>query len=150
MEEKKLVVCRKHWTRFIIPSLWVALFLGSWATEQTIDRWVFPWVILPAAAFLIVLYTILKYKTTYIMLTEKNIVVRQGILFRRVQVIPRIRVKGIQRGYTVPGRIFGYRTITVRCWGDKEPAFSFKHMTKVNEFASALTGRTDEEEKLLR
>ena len=151
MEEKKLVVCRKHWIAFIGQAVIGTAFLftgffgmlyGTKNSGTAFFIFIVGVIIFARAYF--------SYKTTYIMLTEKSIVVRQGILFPSVRVISRIRVKGIHRRYTVPGLIFGYRTIIINCWGENEPAVSFKRMTRVNEFASALGGLTDEEEKLLR
>lgn len=150
MKEKKLVVCWKHWTRFSLPGLPVILLLGAWVTDSTIDHFAFPWIAFPITAFLIVVCIVVKHRTTYIMLTDRKIVVRQGIIFPRIQIIPRIQVQGIEREYTVLGLVFGYRTIKINCWGKDEPDVNFKYMTRANEFASALTGRTDEEKKLFR
>ena len=151
MEEKKLVVCRKHWITFVGPILigvmcLIAGFIGMLYGTKNFGLAVMIFIV----GIGIFTRAYFSYKTTYIILTDKRVIVRQGIIFPHVHSIPRIHIQGFEREYTVLGIVFGYRTIKISCWGEDEPDVNFKYMTRANEFASELTGQTDEGMKHLK
>ena len=151
MDGEKLVVCRRHWLTFVVPAVIGTLFLVLGIVCLTeVTEFLGEVIFLLLVGIGILAHTYFSYKTTYVMLTKEYVLARRGIIFRNVQVIPRIQVRGIQREYTYLGLLFGYRTIKIRCWGEDRPDISFKCMVRTKEFAEALTGRKAEEQKFFK
>ena len=135
MEEKKLVVCRKHWISFLLPGAYAVLSLFNLraliALIRNGDKVA---LLMLIAAALAALYIVIKYKANYIILTPNDVIARRGFILTNTYSIPRPHIRAVKLKYPLLGNIFRYCTIEVICWGSDIPAFSMKSMTKGEKF----------------
>lgn len=139
MDEKVLVVCRKHW--LIIGGIGVVgaacLIVGFIGMVFGAKNFGIA-VLIALLGIEILIRAWLYYRCHYIILTDKRLVARRGILFPYKWVRPRNHIRLIKRKYTLSGAILGYRTIEVYFWGEDKPEISFNYMTKSKELWEAV------------
>ena len=137
MEEKKLVVCRKHWISFLLPGAYAVLSIFNLraliAMIRNGDKVA---LLMLIAAALAVLHIVIWRDMDYIELTATRLLVHHGFS----DSIPRAQIRGIKLSYSLLGIFLGYATITVMCWGEgeKNKEIKLKRLTKGEKLARAL------------
>ena len=141
-EEKRIAVCKPHWTGFIGRIIVCAFFLilaiyGLFSSDADGVRAPFVISMLVIAAIL-ALSILITCKTTYLALTETKLIGHIGFIKSKTLTTPLSRVQDIGIGNGLFGKIFGYHTITVSNAGTAGTEYAFKRMGKAKEFADAV------------
>ena len=124
-KEKKLAVCKCHWTYFF-KDVVLCVILTIVA------------IILFAIVVLAVLEIFITRKTTYIALTETTIVGHKGFIKSQTLTTSLTKVQDMGLSNGLFGKIFGYHTITISSAGSAGTEFVFKHMAKGQAFVDAV------------
>lgn len=140
-KEKKIAVCRQHWTAFVVPAFIALLLfvtLVSSLGHISIDTALF----LLAMIALCALDIFISYKTTYIAITETKLIGHIGFIRSKTLATPLSKVQNIGISNGLLGKIFRYHTITIDNAGTGTSEFVFKRMAKAEEFVSLVHDRT--------
>ena len=120
-----------HWKMMVVPVVvllvlvglvsYLAAFIGaqSWG----------PWariVLLVIALALVVRFTIvplIRWRTTHFVITNRRVLVREGLITRRGMDIPMRRITGVQFRQSLFERLFGVGTLVMESAGDEPLEF---------------------------
>ena len=137
VREKKIAVCRPHWTRFIGRIILCAIFLlmaiSGYVTHES-DMFIAGLVL--AAIF--ALSILIIRKTTYLALTETKLIGHVGFIKSKTLTTLLSNVQDIGLSNGLMGKIFGYHTITINTAGTSGTEYSFGRMAKARDFADAV------------
>ena len=140
MEEKKLVVCRKHPMAFFWPALIVVVVVrdiiivkGRLILEAFQGDHIA--IEMLVATLLAVLYIVITYLTNYLVLTPTEVIGRRGV-FASCK-IQRSHIRACKLNYPLLGYVFRYCTVELYCWGESEPSFYVKTVIRGPKFQKA-------------
>jgi len=115
---------RPHWRSLVVPVvlLFVIVFVASYSMSRWGDGkpWL-EWVILLAAGVALLMWVIspfLRWATSQYVLTNRRIIVRNGVVARQGRDMPLGRVNDVHFRYTVVERVLGCGTLIVESAGE--------------------------------
>jgi uncharacterized membrane protein YdbT with pleckstrin-like domain len=118
---------RPHWRRVALPVALVPIIVGlasyGWfALPSNSARKVLRWVILAAAVIVLIWWSLrpfLFWLTTRYVLTNRRVLMRNGVRARHGRDVPLTRVNDVSFSHTVVERLFGSGTLTIESAGDR-------------------------------
>ena len=105
--EQIVAEANPHWAMFVAPALVIGI-----GTIDGVGGWIF-YVVGGLWAF----FRYLVYKSTELVLTNKRIVAKSGIIRRNVIDVSNSKVEGVSYNQGIIGRLFGYGSVLVRGTG---------------------------------
>ena len=146
-EEKKLAICRPHWTGFIGQGILCTCFVilaviflivpEAIAELETNTAHALVIISLVIAA-IIALRIFISIKFTYLELTETKLIGHKGFIKSKTLTTPLSRVQDVGISNGLFGKIFGYHTISISSAGTAGTEFVFKNMANARAFSDAV------------
>jgi uncharacterized membrane protein YdbT with pleckstrin-like domain len=120
-----------HWKMMVVPVvvllLVVALvsFLAAFIGAQSWGLWA-RIVLLVVALALVIRFTLvplIRWRTTHFVITNRRVLVREGLITRRGMDIPMRRITGVQFRQSLLERLFGVGTLVMESASDEPLEF---------------------------
>jgi uncharacterized membrane protein YdbT with pleckstrin-like domain len=133
-----------HWKMMVVPVVVLLVlvglvsFLAAFIGAQSWGPWA-RIVLLVIALALVVRFTIvplIRWRTTHFVITNRRVLVREGLITRRGMDIPMRRITGVQFRQSLFERLFGVGTLVMESAGD-EP-LEFEDVPGIEEVHSLL------------
>lgn len=128
---------RRHWIHLVKSLAIIAIYavLGALATERRIKpRYVDGIVtIIVVAAILLAAYRVLLWYVTRFVITNKRLMTSEGILRRRVAMLPLQRVTDIRYTQTPMAQLLNYGTFTLESASRRNTLRKIVHLPNPNE-----------------
>jgi uncharacterized membrane protein YdbT with pleckstrin-like domain len=132
VEDEQVVVHRHpHWKMLVVPVIvlllvvGVASFLAAVVSAQTWAPWA--WLGLAAAGLALVgrftVYPVVRWRTTHFVVTDRRVLVREGVLTRQGMDIPLRRISSVQFRQGLLERMLGAGTLVVESDSDESLEF---------------------------
>lgn len=132
VEDEQVVVHRHpHWKMLLVPVVvlllvvGVASFLAALVSAQTWAPWA--WLGLAAAGLALVgrftVYPVVRWRTTHFVVTDRRVLVREGVFTRRGMDIPLKRISSVQFRQGLLERMLGAGTLVVESDSDESLEF---------------------------
>lgn len=143
--DKPVIICRKHWTLYLLPSLVLLLLIAM--DIYTLDLKHVPEgseymrFVLIGMTILLGLFLFLHYTFNYIMLSESHITARKGIIRSKTFSTPLNKVQNVGVENGLLGKIFGFHTLIVDNAGVSRGKYVFKHCANAARFAAEVQKR---------
>lgn len=131
--ERRVVAVRRHWARLSVP--------GAYALTATAALLWFDHVLplgLPFARDLLLLgwvllvawcvWQVLEWRNDWFVVTDRRLLLRSGILSRRVAMMPLIKVTDMSYSRPMLGRVFGYGEIVIESAGHDQALRRIRHL----------------------
>lgn len=141
-EGESLVLHRHpHWKMLVLPVLYlvlavaVASFLAALARNQS---WAHvAWVVLTVVAAVAVLWLtvgpVLRWRSTHFVLTDRRVLVREGVFTRTGIDIPMTRINSVQFRHGLVDRVLGTGTLVIESASDEPLEFDdVPHVERVH------------------
>src|SRR4029078_4282374 len=115
-----------HWKMMVVPVLVLLVvvslgsFLAALSGAQTWGLWA-QVVVLVIALVLVVRFTLaplIRWRTTHFVITNRRVLVREGLITRRGMDIPMRRITGVQFRQSLFERLFGVGTLVMESASD--------------------------------
>jgi uncharacterized membrane protein YdbT with pleckstrin-like domain len=131
--EGEQVVAHKHphWRMVVVPVLvllivvGVTSFLAAAVSGQTWAPWA--WLGLGVAGLALVarftVYPVLRWRTTHFVVTDRRVLVREGVLTRHGMDIPLHRISSVQFRQSLLERMLGSGTLVIESDSDEQLEF---------------------------
>lgn len=135
LNEQKVYECKAHWCNLIVPGLVALFFIGVFATafSNPNDRSISIWFLLFAVASFGIPFW--KIKSCKLVLTDKRIYGKTGIIKTKSLSAPLSKVQTVNIDKKLFGRIFGYADITIHCITG---VYIFKKQSNAEEMQNAI------------
>ena len=135
-----------HWKMLIVPALVFLITAGAGAYLAALIReqsWApIGWIALGALGLVIVLWftvaPLVRWRTTHFVVTNRRVLVREGVLTRQGLDIPLNRVSSVQFRHTLLERMLGCGTLILESSSD-EPV-EFDDIPRVERVHSMIYG----------
>lgn len=132
VDDEQVVVHRHpHWKMLVLPVLalllvvGVASFLAALVSAQAWAGWA--WLGLAAAGLALVgrftLYPVVRWRTTHFVVTDRRVLVREGVFTRHGMDIPSKRINSVQFRQGLLDRILGSGTLVIESDSDESLEF---------------------------
>jgi uncharacterized membrane protein YdbT with pleckstrin-like domain len=132
VEDEQVVVHRHpHWKMLVVPVVvlllvvGVASFLAAVVSAQSWAPWA--WLGLAAAGLALVgrftVYPVVRWRTTHFVVTDRRVLVREGVLTRQGMDIPLRRISSVQFRQGLLERMLGAGTLVVESDSDESLEF---------------------------
>jgi uncharacterized membrane protein YdbT with pleckstrin-like domain len=132
VDDEQVVVHRHpHWKMLVLPVLalllvvGVASFLAALVSAQAWAGWA--WLGLAAAGLALVgrftLYPVVRWRTTHFVVTDRRVLVREGVFTRHGMDIPAKRINSVQFRQGLLDRILGSGTLVIESDSDESLEF---------------------------
>lgn len=132
VEDEQVVVHRHpHWKMLLVPVVvlllvvGVASFLAALVSAQTWAPWA--WLGLGAAGLALVgrftVYPVVRWRTTHFVVTDRRVLVREGVFTRRGMDIPLKRISSVRFRQGLLERMLGAGTLVVESDSDESLEF---------------------------
>ncbi|MHA6617373.1 PH domain-containing protein [Pseudonocardia sp. DLS-67] len=132
VEDEQVVVHRHpHWKMLLVPVVvlllvvGVASFLAALVSAQTWAAWA--WLGLTAAGLALVgrftVYPVVRWRTTHFVVTDRRVLVREGVFTRRGMDIPLKRISSVRFRQGLLERMLGAGTLVVESDSDESLEF---------------------------
>jgi uncharacterized membrane protein YdbT with pleckstrin-like domain len=132
VEDEQVVVHRHpHWKMLVVPVVvlllvvGVASFLAAVVSAQSWALWA--WLGLAAAGLALVgrftVYPVVRWRTTHFVVTDRRVLVREGVLTRKGMDIPLRRVSSVQFRQGLLERMLGAGTLVIESDSDESLEF---------------------------
>jgi uncharacterized membrane protein YdbT with pleckstrin-like domain len=132
VDDEQVVVHRHpHWKMLVLPVLALLLFVGvasflaALVSAQTWAVWA--WLGLAAAGLALVgrftVYPVVRWRTTHFVVTDRRVLVREGVFTRHGMDIPSKRISGVQFRQGLLDRILGSGTLVIESDSDESLEF---------------------------
>ena len=126
-DEKVIRNLRQHWRRVAGPVVLAPIVVGlasyGWfSLPDNSARKVLRWIILAAALVILVWWSLrpfLVWLTTRYVITDRRVLMRQGVLSRNGRDVPMSRVNDVSFSHTVVERLFGSGTLVIESAGER-------------------------------
>jgi uncharacterized membrane protein YdbT with pleckstrin-like domain len=129
--EQVVVHKHPHWKMVVGPVLvllvvvGVASFLAALVSAQTWAPWV--WLGLAVVGLALVIrftvYPVVRWRTTHLVVTDRRVLVREGVLTRHGIDIPLRRISSVQIRRTLLERVVGSGTLVIESDSDEQLEF---------------------------
>ena len=129
--EQVVIHKHPHWKMLVLPVLvlllvvGVATFLAALVSAQTWAPWA--WLALAVAGLaLIVRFTVVpvvRWRTTHFVVTNRRVLVREGVFSRHGIDIPMSRINSVQFRHTLLERMLGSGTLVIESASDEPLEF---------------------------
>jgi uncharacterized membrane protein YdbT with pleckstrin-like domain len=133
-----------HWKMLLVPVVvlllvvGVASFLAALVSAQTWAPWA--WLGLAAAGLALVgrftAYPVVRWRTTHFVVTDRRVLVREGVFTRQGMDIPLKRISSVQFRQGLWERMFGAGTLVVE--SDSDEALEFDDVPGVRHVHAVL------------
>ena len=112
------------WLAGRIRQLILPLVIGGFSASQfSASEWGLTWPVMVGVILLpITIYSVIRYMTFRYRFEEKELVVRSGLLFRKVRTIPYGRIQNLDAVQGVAQRLVGVVEVQIQTGGGSEPA----------------------------
>lgn len=133
--ERRVLAVRRHWSRLAEP---VAAALGGLALMLWLDQ-VLPtglplvrdlllagWVALMGR----LAWRVLEWRAGWFVVTDRRLLLRTGILTRRVAMMPLIKVTDMSYSRPPAGRVLGYGEIVIESAGRDQALRRIRHLPR--------------------
>jgi uncharacterized membrane protein YdbT with pleckstrin-like domain len=115
-----------HWKMMVVPVLVLLLvvglgsFLAALIGAQTWGLWARIVVLVIALAVVVrfTLVPLIRWRTTHFVITNRRVLVREGLITRRGMDIPMRRITGVQFRQSLFERLFGVGTLVMESASD--------------------------------
>ncbi len=141
--ERRVIRVRQHWAVMMKHLTETALFLLLVVVAQ---RFLPSSVILDNAAFYLGLVAVLRFTVLTVLwwierivITDKRVMLAQGILVHNVGMMPLSKVTDLTFQRTLGGRMFGYGTMIVESAGQIQALNKITYMPRPEEIYEALS-----------
>jgi uncharacterized membrane protein YdbT with pleckstrin-like domain len=132
VEDEQVVVHRHpHWKMLVVPVVvlllvvGVASFLAAVVSAQSWALWA--WLGLVVAGLALVgrftVYPVVRWRTTHFVVTDRRVLVREGVLTRQGMDIPLRRISSVQFRQGLLERMLGAGTLVVESDSDESLEF---------------------------
>jgi uncharacterized membrane protein YdbT with pleckstrin-like domain len=141
--ERRVIRVRQHWAVMINHLTQTALFLLALVIGQSLldDN-----VVVDNVAFYLGLVAVLRFTVLTILwwierivITDKRVMLAQGILVHNVGMMPLSKVTDLTFQRTLGGRMFGYGTMIVESAGQIQALNRIEYMPRPEEIYEALS-----------
>jgi uncharacterized membrane protein YdbT with pleckstrin-like domain len=145
VEDEQVVVHRHpHWKMLVVPVVvlllvvGVASFLAAVVSAQSWALWA--WLGLAAAGLALVgrftVFPVLRWRTTHFVVTDRRVLVREGVLTRQGMDIPLRRISSVQIRQGLLERLLGAGTLVVEA--DSDESLEFDDVPGVRQVHAVL------------
>lgn len=131
--ERRVVAVRRHWSRLFEPAasaaaagaalLWLDQVLPL-RLPLARDLLLAGWVLLLAR----LTWAVLEWRQDWFVVTDRRLLLRSGILSRRVAMMPLIKVTDMSYSRPMLGRVFGYGEIVIESAGHDQALRRIRHL----------------------
>jgi uncharacterized membrane protein YdbT with pleckstrin-like domain len=132
VEGEQVVVHRHpHWKILVVPVLVLLLvvgaasFLAALVSAQSWAPWA--WLGLVAAGLALVgrftVFPVVRWRTTHFVVTDRRVLVREGVLSRHGMDIPLRRISSVRVRHSLLERILGSGTLVIESESDESLEF---------------------------
>ena len=133
VEDEQVVVHRHpHWKMLVVPVVvlllvvGVASFLAAVVSAQSWALWA--WLGLAVAGLAVVgrftVFPVLRWRTTHFVVTDRRVLVREGVLTRQGMDIPLRRISSVQFRQGLLERLLGAGTLLIESDSDESLEFN--------------------------
>jgi uncharacterized membrane protein YdbT with pleckstrin-like domain len=132
VEGEQVVVHRHpHWRMLVVPVLVLLLVVGGTsflAALVSAQSWaVWAWLGLAAAALALIgrftVFPVVRWRTTHFVVTDRRVLVREGVLTRHGMDIPLRRISSVQFRNSLLERMLGSGTLVIESDSDESLEF---------------------------
>jgi uncharacterized membrane protein YdbT with pleckstrin-like domain len=145
VEDEQVVVHRHpHWKMLVVPVVvlllvvGVASFLAAVVSAQSWALWA--WLGLAVAGLALVgrftVFPVLRWRTTHFVVTDRRVLVREGVLTRQGMDIPLRRISSVQIRQGLLERLLGAGTLVVEA--DSDESLEFDDVPGVRQVHAVL------------
>jgi uncharacterized membrane protein YdbT with pleckstrin-like domain len=142
-----------HWKALVLPTLlapvvvFVATFVAGKVPEGDHQGKLRGLVALAAAVAFVwfVVAPYVRWLTTHFVLTNRRVLMREGLLARKGRDIPIFRINDVTFEHTVVERVFGCGTLVVESAGERGQV-SLKHIPHVEDVQRAIYTLIDDDD----
>ena len=132
VEDEQVVVHRHpHWKMLVVPVVvlllvvGVASFLAAVVSAQSWAPWA--WLGLAVAGLALVgrftVFPVVRWRTTHFVVTDRRVLVREGVLTRQGMDIPLRRISSVQFRQSLVERMLGAGTLVIEAESDESLEF---------------------------
>jgi uncharacterized membrane protein YdbT with pleckstrin-like domain len=132
VEDEQVVVHRHpHWKMLVVPVVvlllvvGVASFLAAVMSAQSWAPW--GWLGLAVVGLALVgrftVFPVLRWRTTHFVVTDRRVLVREGVLTRQGMDIPLRRISSVQFRQSLVERMLGAGTLVIEAESDESLEF---------------------------
>jgi uncharacterized membrane protein YdbT with pleckstrin-like domain len=132
VEDEQVVVHRHpHWKMLVVPVVvlllvvGVASFLAAVVSAQSWAPW--GWLGLAVVGLALVgrftVFPVLRWRTTHFVVTDRRVLVREGVLTRQGMDIPLRRISSVQFRQSLVERMLGAGTLVIEAESDESLEF---------------------------
>jgi uncharacterized membrane protein YdbT with pleckstrin-like domain len=132
VEGEQVVVHRHpHWKMLVVPVLVLLLvvgvtsFLAALVSAQSWAPWA--WIGLSAVGLALVgrftVFPVMRWRTTHFVVTDRRVLVREGVLSRHGMDIPLQRISGVRFRHSLLERMLGSGTLVIESDSDESLEF---------------------------
>lgn len=129
--ENVVIHRRPHWKVLVAPVVWllivvgVSTFLAALIRDQ--DWAQVGWIALAGVGLLLVLWLtvgpVIRWRTTHFVVTDRRVLVREGVLSREGIDIPMSRINSVRFRHSVFERMLGCGTLVIESASDEPLEF---------------------------
>jgi uncharacterized membrane protein YdbT with pleckstrin-like domain len=132
VEGEQVVVHRHpHWRMLVVPVLVLLLVVGGTsflAALVSAQSWaVWAWIGLAAAGLALIgrftVFPVMRWRTTHFVVTNRRVLVREGVLTRHGMDIPLRRISSVQVRNSLLERMLGSGTLVIESDSDESLEF---------------------------
>ena len=145
VEDEQVVVHRHpHWKMLVVPVVvlllvvGVASFLAALVSAQSWAPWA--WLGLALAGLALVgrftVYPVVRWRTTHFVVTDRRVLVREGVFTRQGMDIPLQRISSVQFRQGLLERMLGAGTLVVE--SDSDESLEFEDVPGVRRVHAVL------------
>lgn len=133
--ERRVLAVRRHWSRLAEPaaSALAGLVVLMWADQRlplgvplARDLLLAGWVALVAR----LVWRALEWRADWFVVTDRRLLLRSGIITRKVAMMPLIKVTDMSYSRPPAGRLFGYGEIVIESAGHDQALRRIRHLPR--------------------
>jgi len=132
VEGEQVVVHRHpHWKKIVLPVLALLLvaglgsYLAALSAAQTWASW--SWLAIAGIGLVVVVWLtvipVIRWRTTHFVVTNRRVLVREGVLTRQGMDIPMGRINSVQFRHNIIERLLGCGTLVIESASDEALEF---------------------------
>ena len=136
-KEDYIAMCRKHWSVFLVPGIWVLFLLLLGFSAENIST-TLTFVVIAA---IIALRSYISYQTDYLALTENKIIKHTGFIRSKEKSAPISKIQNIEVGNGLFGKLLNYNNIVIDNAGTGGREFSFTKAADATSFVALVQSK---------